>query len=494
MEVDPQFVGPAALAKAYRFVGDPRDGARPGAPRGPVRGPARHLRLHPLLQVRRRLPQGRRADEPDHAAAADRRVRRRRSTTATTATATRRAFVDNIRKNGLLHEADLLPDSYGGKFHPRAVPELVESLPAITTALLRRKVTPSKALLHPHRKEYKGLRRIFDEVEGRDDRRELNLYVIGVEDEPVEKAAAEEERGPASDERDGQQSDEGRLLARLRLARLHPRAARLDGNGRAAARHRAGRARSRQLLRRRRDRRAQPGACRHAQRAHVRAGTADRRRADDEHLLDLPGLDERVPGAPRRAAPSTAPRSTRPCTRTASATSKGIVNKNFLWVLVEDIGLDSLEALVKRPLETCASARSTAATSCARATGSASTTTPPRDTLPRAGDRGARRHRDRLRGRLQVLRLPDHHDEQADVAQAGRTPPRRRRSTRTPTAWSRPARSATSTSTCSSRWPRAWWTGSWTCRCSTSPSSSASRSGSTPRSWAWRATWSSPPR
>ena len=27
MEVDPLFIGPAALAKAYRFVGDPRDGS-----------------------------------------------------------------------------------------------------------------------------------------------------------------------------------------------------------------------------------------------------------------------------------------------------------------------------------------------------------------------------------------------------------------------------------------------------------------------------------
>jgi len=108
------------------------------------------------------------------------------------------AFVKNIRKNGLLHEADLLPDSYGGKFHPRAVPELVESLPVITTALLRRKVTPTKALLHPHRKEYKGLRRIFDEIEDKDQRLELNLYVTGVEDEPLEQAAAEEERGPHS--------------------------------------------------------------------------------------------------------------------------------------------------------------------------------------------------------------------------------------------------------------------------------------------------------
>ncbi|HEY5261496.1 MAG TPA: CoB--CoM heterodisulfide reductase iron-sulfur subunit B family protein [Solirubrobacteraceae bacterium] len=30
---------------------------------------------------------------------------------------------------------------------------------------------------------------------------------------------------------------------------------------------------------------------------------------------------------------------------------KGIVNKNFLWVLVEEIGLDNLRSLVKRPLE-----------------------------------------------------------------------------------------------------------------------------------------------
>ena len=53
--------------------------------------------------------------------------------------------------------------------------------------------------------------------------------------------------------------------------------------------------------RRRRHRRAQPGARRHAQRAHVRARPAGRgRRADDEHLLDLPGRADRVPGAPRR--------------------------------------------------------------------------------------------------------------------------------------------------------------------------------------------------
>ena len=71
-------------------------------------------------------------------------------------------------------------------------------------------------------------------------------------------------------------TDEACLLARLRIARLHHRAARLDGAGRRAARDRAGHARPRQLLRRRRDRRAQPGARRHAQRPHLRARPADR--------------------------------------------------------------------------------------------------------------------------------------------------------------------------------------------------------------------------
>ena len=33
MEVDPLFIGPAALAKAYRFVGDPRDAEQTSASR-----------------------------------------------------------------------------------------------------------------------------------------------------------------------------------------------------------------------------------------------------------------------------------------------------------------------------------------------------------------------------------------------------------------------------------------------------------------------------
>ena len=61
------------------------------------------------------------------------------------------AFVKNIRRNGLLNEADLLPDSYGGKFNPRAVPELISALPIAAKALARGKMTPRTALGHPHK-------------------------------------------------------------------------------------------------------------------------------------------------------------------------------------------------------------------------------------------------------------------------------------------------------------------------------------------------------
>jgi len=188
MEVDPEFTGPAALAKAYRFVGDPRDSEHrerltylsefphgiytcthcfkcvDACPKG----------VNPMGQIMRL----RRIAGSDYDIE-DRNNGYRHE----------HAFVENIRRNGLLHEADLLPDSYGGKFHPRAVPELISSLPIVIRGLLRRKITPGKALLHPH-KASKELRAIFARVEGRPERYELNLYVSGT-DEDNEPAAGE---------------------------------------------------------------------------------------------------------------------------------------------------------------------------------------------------------------------------------------------------------------------------------------------------------------
>jgi succinate dehydrogenase / fumarate reductase, iron-sulfur subunit len=187
MEVDPDFTGPAALAKAYRFVGDPRDAEHSerltalaedehglytcthcfkcvdACPKG----------VNPMGQIMRL----RRIAGSDHQIE-DRNNGSRHE----------HAFVNNIRRNGLLHEADLLPDSYGGKFNPRAVPELIASLPVALRGMLRGKITPAKALLHPH-KASKELRAIFDKIESKPERYELNLYVSGT-DEDNEPAAA----------------------------------------------------------------------------------------------------------------------------------------------------------------------------------------------------------------------------------------------------------------------------------------------------------------
>jgi succinate dehydrogenase / fumarate reductase iron-sulfur subunit len=60
------------------------------------------------------------------------------------------------------------------------VPELISSLPIVMTALLRGKMTPGKALLHPHSAP-DGVKKIYEVVEGRDQRNEFNLYISGTD-------------------------------------------------------------------------------------------------------------------------------------------------------------------------------------------------------------------------------------------------------------------------------------------------------------------------
>ena len=194
MEVDPLFIGPAALAKAYRFVGDPRDGKH-------------YQRLKDLSEDRHGIYDCTHCFNcieacPKGVAPMSQIMRLRRIAGADYDIEDRnnghrheKAFVKNIERNGLLHEADLLPDSYGGKFHPRAVPELIDSLPVITRALQRGKVTPAKALRHTH-KAPADVKRIFKHVHEKTERYELNLYVTGYEDE--EEPAGEVEGVPGS--------------------------------------------------------------------------------------------------------------------------------------------------------------------------------------------------------------------------------------------------------------------------------------------------------
>jgi succinate dehydrogenase / fumarate reductase iron-sulfur subunit len=109
------------------------------------------------------------------------------------------AFTTLVRDYGLNHEAELLPRSYGGnswfgKFHPAAAKELLSSLPVIAKGVLRGKVSPAKAVLgHKLAKpDLQAVQRIYERVEDREERYELNLYVAGYdEDEPPAPAAVE---------------------------------------------------------------------------------------------------------------------------------------------------------------------------------------------------------------------------------------------------------------------------------------------------------------
>ncbi len=64
-------------------------------------------------------------------------------------------------------------------------------------------MTVKTALLHPH-KAPKEVKQIFDEVEGREERFELNLYVVGYEDDPEETTATAKDTSDATEKDQGQ--------------------------------------------------------------------------------------------------------------------------------------------------------------------------------------------------------------------------------------------------------------------------------------------------
>jgi len=212
MEVDPLFIGPAGLAKAYRFVGDPRDADKFERLNDLAQDPhgiydcthcfncidACPKGVDPMSQIMRLR---RIAGADEHIEDPNNGHRHEQ------------AFTTLVRDYGLLHEAELLPRSYGGdswfsKFHPAAGRELLSSLPSIVAAVIRGKVSPKLAIFG-HKIPKDGLaevKQIYEKVEGRGERLELNLYVTGYEDEPEPVGAgarepAPEASAPATEER-----------------------------------------------------------------------------------------------------------------------------------------------------------------------------------------------------------------------------------------------------------------------------------------------------
>ncbi len=195
MEVDPGFIGPAALAKAYRFVGDPRDDRQRERLVDLSEDPqgifdcthcfkcveACPKDVNPMGQIMRLR----------RVATADQHI-----VDANNGERHEAALTTLVRDYGLLHEAEMLPRSYGGnswfgKFHPAAGKELLSSLPSVLMGIVRRKVGIRQAALgHKLAKpDLNAVQRIYQTVESRPERYELNLYISGEDEDQTPVAA-----------------------------------------------------------------------------------------------------------------------------------------------------------------------------------------------------------------------------------------------------------------------------------------------------------------
>src|SRR5687767_1377473 len=194
MEVDPEFIGPAALAKAYRFVGDPRDAHTED-------------RLLDLAEDKHGIYDCTHCFScvevcPKDVAPMDQIMRLRRRATGdheikdgNNGYGHEKAFVNIIEKWGTLHEGQMPIRSFGqgsmvrGQTDPRAVKQLLDS--AGTGVNTMKKVGPRKVFLHHKLPDQKNVRRIFKTIESKDERLELNLYIVGESGEEEEGVMAE---------------------------------------------------------------------------------------------------------------------------------------------------------------------------------------------------------------------------------------------------------------------------------------------------------------
>jgi succinate dehydrogenase / fumarate reductase iron-sulfur subunit len=197
MEADPEFIGPAALAKAYRFVGDPRDADTRERLYDLAQDPHGIYDCTHCFQCVDACPKGvapmdqimrlRRLAAHDHEIDDVNNGRRHES-----------AFTKIIEKKGTLDESLLLQESYAqgvtGKLMPTpgAIKGLVGSLPTAVRGLRTGKMRSLSKLIPGVHPKLPGdaqqhVQRLYSHAE--EHRQELNLYITGEEELEAEEAA-----------------------------------------------------------------------------------------------------------------------------------------------------------------------------------------------------------------------------------------------------------------------------------------------------------------
>jgi succinate dehydrogenase / fumarate reductase iron-sulfur subunit len=211
MEVDPLFIGPAALAKAYRFVGDPRDAETSERLTDLAHDPHGIYDCTHCFSCVDACPKG--------VAPMDQIMRLRRKAgengieDPNSGHSHEMAFVKNIEKKGTLDESLLLQESFApgvlGKLLPtkRAIKELIGSLPTAVRGIKTGKMRSLPKLIPGVHHKLPGgaqddVKAIFKHAEEHSE--EFNLYIKGEEgelaDEPDIEKGAERSTSPANAE------------------------------------------------------------------------------------------------------------------------------------------------------------------------------------------------------------------------------------------------------------------------------------------------------
>ncbi|HEX2393261.1 MAG TPA: succinate dehydrogenase/fumarate reductase iron-sulfur subunit [Solirubrobacterales bacterium] len=203
MEADPGFIGPAALAKAYRFVGDPRDAETVERLHDLAADPhgiydcthcfscidACPKGVAPMDQIMRLRRRAGEEGIEDPNSGHDHEI----------------AFVKIIQKKGTLDESLLLQESFApglkGKLKPtkRAIREMIGSLPTAIRGIRTGKMRSLRKLIPGvHHKLPDGaqdeVKAIYRHAEEHSE--ELNLYIRGEEGEDAQPDAVAQEEIP----------------------------------------------------------------------------------------------------------------------------------------------------------------------------------------------------------------------------------------------------------------------------------------------------------
>ena len=438
MEADPDFIGPAALAKAYRFVGDPRDAETKERLHDLADDPhgiydcthcfscidACPKGVAPMDQIMRLRRKAGEEGIEDPNSGHDHEI----------------AFVKIIEKKGTLDEALLLQESFApgvkGKLKPskRAIKEMLGSLPTAIRGdqdrqdALAAEADPRRPPKLPDGAQDE-VKAIYEHAE--EHREEFNLYIKGEEGELPRRRRG----GPRALDRPRHRREEVRMAEQIKVAYWPGCVSRgftpeLHGSMALVA----------EKLGIELVELDRANCCGAGVIAEHNQELADTLNARTFALAQQTGLSMMNICSTCQGAQSE-------CQQRLDADSAyrahinevlsgqglayekgkdGFTNKNFLWLLVEDYGLDRLAEQVVRPLS---GLRVGPFYGCyiVRPEGAARLRRVPRPRhLPGAGDRGPRRRGRRVRRRPQVLRLPGDHDEPRDLAAPGRHPRRRR--------------------------------------------------------------------